>query len=100
MIKQIAGAVFALMLWPAVNAHAAGTVQDDSAVCACLQLAPPVVVSMQQATPLGVPEPSTWAIMVVGIGAVGLGLRRRRPSQISSASRCAAAAWPRRAEGG
>lgn len=27
----------------------------------------------------GVPEPSTWAMMIVGFGAVGLGLRRRTP---------------------
>ena len=28
----------------------------------------------------GVPEPATWAMMVMGFGAVGLGLRRRRGS--------------------
>jgi hypothetical protein len=29
----------------------------------------------------GVPEPSTWAMMLLGFGAVGFGMRRRRPKE-------------------
>ena len=30
--------------------------------------------------PLGVPEPATWAMMILGMGMVGMGLRLRRRS--------------------
>ena len=30
--------------------------------------------------PLAVPEPATWGLMIIGFGAMGLALRRRRPS--------------------
>jgi hypothetical protein len=37
--------------------------------------------------PAGVPEPATWAMMLVGFGAIGLGMRRRRallnPAQLA-----------------
>ncbi|WP_246450764.1 FxDxF family PEP-CTERM protein [Sphingomonas rhizophila] len=31
-------------------------------------------------TPGAVPEPGTWAMMLLGFGAIGFGLRRRRPA--------------------
>lgn len=30
----------------------------------------------------GIPEPSTWALLMLGIGAIGVGLRRRRAHQL------------------
>ena len=39
-----------------------------------------VSVNAVEVNPTGaVPEPSTWAMMMMGFGAVGLGLRRRKP---------------------
>lgn len=39
------------------------------------------VLNVQAATQIGaVPEPATWAMMLAGFGAVGLGMRRRKPS--------------------
>lgn len=36
-------------------------------------------------SPAGVPEPSTWAMMILGFGAVGLSMRRRRTATRVSA---------------
>ena len=33
-----------------------------------------------------VPEPSTWGMMLLGFGAAGLALRRRRPRQLANAT--------------
>lgn len=38
----------------------------------------PIVVTVND--PSAVPEPSTWAIMVVGFGAMGAAMRRRKPA--------------------
>ena len=35
-------------------------------------------ITLGAATPGGVPEPSTWAMMLLGFGAVGIAMRRRR----------------------
>ena len=40
-------------------------------------------ITFGSVTPGGVPEPSTWAMMLLGFGAVGFAMRRRR-----TASRC------------
>ncbi len=37
-----------------------------------------------QAAP-AVPEPATWAMMLIGFGAVGFSMRRRRPSMLQAA---------------
>lgn len=37
-------------------------------------------VSLANSVVSGVPEPSTWATMLLGFGAIGVGLRRRRKS--------------------
>ncbi len=34
---------------------------------------------------LGVPEPGTWALMLLGFGGLGLALRRRRPQALAAA---------------
>lgn len=33
-----------------------------------------------------VPEPGTWAMMLIGFGAIGFGMRRRRPAMITRAA--------------
>jgi hypothetical protein len=35
---------------------------------------------------LGVPEPATWAMMILGFGVVGGALRRRRQGSVASAA--------------
>jgi hypothetical protein len=30
----------------------------------------------------GVPEPTTWAMLLLGFGAIGIGMRRRRSSML------------------
>lgn len=43
------------------------------------------------AAAMGVPEPSTWAMLIAGIGLVGAGLRRRRKASSNDVLRTAAA---------
>lgn len=35
------------------------------------------------AVPAAVPEPATWAMMLVGFGAIGLGMRRKQPHVVN-----------------
>lgn len=39
---------------------------------------PPIVITPPTIVPPAVPEPGTWAMMLIGFGAVGVALRRRR----------------------
>jgi hypothetical protein len=42
---------------------------------------PPATDTPPPSVPAAVPEPSTWAMMLVGFGAVGFAMRRRRKTQ-------------------
>ncbi|MBS0479965.1 MAG: PEP-CTERM sorting domain-containing protein [Proteobacteria bacterium] len=44
-----------------------------------------VVLQLSARQPGGVPEPATWAMMVVGFGAVGSALRRRKAPRLATA---------------
>jgi len=39
----------------------------------------------QLVIPSAVPEPSTWAMMLLGFGAIGFSMRRKRPSLLQAA---------------
>jgi hypothetical protein len=39
---------------------------------------------------VGVPEPASWLTMILGVGCVGLALRRRRASAIRASGGCSA----------
>jgi hypothetical protein len=39
-----------------------------------------VEVNAEVQTTLGVPEPATWAMMILGFGAIGFQMRRKRVS--------------------
>lgn len=46
-----------------------------------------VSINLARATPVsGVPEPSTWAMMMIGIGGIGSSVRRRRRSKVLQAA--------------
>jgi hypothetical protein len=45
------------------------------------------VVTVTQVPPSGVPEPSTWAMMLLGFGAIGLAMRRRKVPALARKTR-------------
>ena len=47
---------------------------------------PPVALLDNVSVRAAVPEPSTWAMMLVGFGAVGAGMRKRRRSTLTAAA--------------
>jgi hypothetical protein len=44
----------------------------------------PATVFVPQTSILSVPEPATWAMLVIGFGLVGFGMRRRRPTVLAA----------------
>ena len=47
---------------------------------------PGATITATSAIPAAVPEPATWAMMLIGFGAVGFSVRRRRQSSLALAA--------------
>ena len=72
MSKLLIGAVSVMALCAATAARA------DDAICSCTTLLPNTGQPVTLTVLGGVPEPSTWSAMIVGIAAIGLALRVNR----------------------
>lgn len=85
LMLAAAPAVFAL----APPAEAAPASAEDIAAAAALALGTAALDAVAGSAPIApvlatiappVPEPQTWAMMIIGFGLVGAAIRRRRPA--------------------
>jgi hypothetical protein len=72
-----------VLLWSAFNLPGSDEVRDDYEVSTTTDTTDVHDYVFALFTPAAVPEPSTWAMMLLGFGAMGIAIRRHRRTAIT-----------------
>jgi|KBSMisStaDraftv2_1062788.scaffolds.fasta_scaffold323779_2 hypothetical protein len=89
---SLSGPIFAILTGPAMDPFRAPPISDS--IMPDLNMGPPLGGALTRGglisyavtityTILPVPEPSTWAMMLLGFGAIGMAVRRRKASTLA-----------------